>query len=180
MERGSLGQTRASMDQLVEPWDPNAGDFTVHLSEERLLSIQLDKLERRRATQMFAAMRQLCKSGSAPAALERKMWQEAKGRSGRDQPNLPSSTRCEKCFSTDHLHASECGCSSFASPSIQPHVAGDLSRRATDGGLFDGRVDPLCGMCHMRGHVSTACIVCSRCARWGHGTDLCGSRFSRR
>jgi hypothetical protein len=178
LKRGRDGQTETCMDQVVLPWNPDNGvDVETPLTAEQLSEVAAGKQLRRSAEMLAANFRKLDRNaGSARYALEHELYLNAYGRADHNKCNDATVARCERCFSPAHLNVEDCDVRSFAQPPIQPHKRGDITRRATDGQLFDAQ-EPLCDMCHMRGHRSRDCRSCQRCGRWGHISDWCGSGF---
>jgi hypothetical protein len=164
------------MDQVVRPWEPD-NDIAVSLSEAELAEVELGKVQRRRTTQLDAAMRQLDRHGTAARAVEFRLRQDNMNRVNGNKGNAQSYGRCARCYAVDHVHMADCMKPSFAAPAVQPNVRGDVNRRHVDGQPFQGWIDPLCGKCHMRGHEAQYCRSCRTCGRWGHTEQNCGSGF---
>ncbi len=178
-----MGQTATTRSQVARPWDPERlnDDGTAasppYLGDADIAALTSATVARRYQEKIGHALRQMAKyfrRGGVELCYSDMLRENNGRRTAKNQPNLPDSRRCPRCFSMVHCFTKNCPVSGDIPPlgiATQPHDA----YMTVDGRLLKERGTAYCGLCFQWGHQSVHCIICNFCHRWGHSFEHCGA-----
>ena len=183
--QGGKGRSRGSRLSLCHSWVPSGPDdeppWLPQAEQDRR---EEHKEDTRVNDRVGAAIRKMVRFSSASGIASDMLACQSdearkynRHRSERAMPNYLDERRCPRCCSTGH--ATELHCPMGAAlPNVVARGRASVVSRPVDerGDPLQGL--PYCRLCQLWGHPADACVLCTRCMRYGHSMRDCRSGYT--